>query len=410
MTTRSCTRFGRLALPALGALLAGCAASGPPDQPADEVNTALSRLRQPDAANRAPPLPDPGTSTAEPREDLARLADQTAIDLERLLAGQRGEPDPATPADSPGARPEAVTHAAEPQPESALSAAPTPAEQDRGVNAGLTDVLGSKSPAIDPAPIDADADLRAAAARTLELLEARGEGGDAPVMHAVAAAALRHVAGGSDAAASASHPTDALPPDLAATLRAVNGLFGTLASGNHDPQVLAEALRASADDLAALAGLRISHAELCTSVQGFGRFVPLPSRTLLAGRTHRMIVYTQVENFSIRRGSAPASVPDAPAAGDAPWVVELSQELLLLHAADSTLAWHRPPQKITDASRSRVRDFYLVHEVTLPETLSVGSYVLKVVMRDPVSGSTDEALLDLRVVADPSLAGGARSR
>ena len=117
-----------------------------------------------------------------------------------------------------------------------------------------------------------------------------------------------------------------------------------------------------------------------------------------------MIVYVEVDRFAHR----PAQTVENPAgAADAGawWAVELSQEINLYTETDSVQQLHTAPATVIDASRNKVRDFYLVQRITLPETLSVGAYRLKVRLRDKTSGAEDEVSLPLRIVADPALAG-----
>lgn len=145
---------------------------------------------------------------------------------------------------------------------------------------------------------------------------------------------------------------------------------------------------------------RVETALLCAKVEGFGRYQTLDSSALLAGRGHRAIVYIEVTDFAHR-----AMTNDR---GDAGWNVELTQELSLYHDADQVLAWRRPEQTISDFSRNKRRDFFVVQMVELPSTLSIGAYNLKVTMRDREAGAVAEAIIPIRVVADAALTRGGR--
>ena len=124
------------------------------------------------------------------------------------------------------------------------------------------------------------------------------------------------------------------------------------------------------------------------------RYSELPGK-LLAGRTHPAIVYVELENF--------ASRPTTDARGNTAHSVEIGQEISLYHDADGLLAWKQAEQIVTDTSRSERHDFFLVHRIDLPRTLTVGIYKLKVTVRDKVSGDAAEVILALEVVADASL-------
>lgn len=118
-----------------------------------------------------------------------------------------------------------------------------------------------------------------------------------------------------------------------------------------------------------------------------------------------MIVYTEVEHFDRvaiadtgrRRAGGDLAIEDG-------WEVRLSQELQLYHEADGLLAWRRPEEVTSYRSRSKPRDYFIVDQITLPRTLTVGAYRLKVVLRDLADRSVDERIIPIRVVADPELA------
>ncbi len=151
---------------------------------------------------------------------------------------------------------------------------------------------------------------------------------------------------------------------------------------------------------ASAGGFRVETALLCSKVEGFGRYETLNSSALLAGRSQRAIVYAELSDFAHR-----AVTNDVGTAG---WRVELTQELSLYHDADQVLAWRRPEQTISDFSRNKRRDFFVVQMIELPSTLSIGAYNLKITMRDREAGAVSEAIIPIRVVADPALTRGGR--
>jgi len=173
-----------------------------------------------------------------------------------------------------------------------------------------------------------------------------------------------------------------------------------------DTQALASALRETADEIAGAEHLRITQTALCSRVMGFGRYEELAtSNTFVAGHPHPMIVYVEIEGFAHVAGGNESRALNSE--GDPPgWVVELSQELNLYHGSDTKPVWTRPPQGDLFRSRRRVHDFYLIQEVELPANLSVGGFKLKITVRDKASGDEDEAIIPIRVVADPWSRGG----
>lgn len=142
--------------------------------------------------------------------------------------------------------------------------------------------------------------------------------------------------------------------------------------------------------------LSIPGAALCDRVEGYGIYRELARsggrHKFLAGRVNKAIVYVELDGFAFR----PDSQDGAP--GHA---IELTQDISL-YAKGGVLAWRRPAQDITDFSRNRRRDFYVVQVIELPATLSVGAYELKISVRDRISGSVAERIVGLDVVADAS--------
>lgn len=165
-------------------------------------------------------------------------------------------------------------------------------------------------------------------------------------------------------------------------------------SGAGDISHIPSSINTAAKTLGTGTPLSITHASLCSKVEGFGRYAELP-RKILAGRSHAAIVYIELDNF--------ASRPGTDAKGNAAHIVEISQELSLYHDADGLLAWKQPQQLVTDTSRSERHDFFLVQRIDLPQTLTVGIYRLKITVHDKVSGYSAEVILPLEVVADANL-------
>jgi hypothetical protein len=133
-------------------------------------------------------------------------------------------------------------------------------------------------------------------------------------------------------------------------------------------------------------GIRIDTAALCTRVSGFGKYQAYSSNRFIAGEPIRAIVYVEVSNFQSRQRSAEQ-------------VVDLTQSLSLFSHADDLLVWHNPPRAVSETSKNARRDFYLIQQIELPRTLSVGRYNLKVTVADTHSGTTAQHILPIEVVA-----------
>lgn len=203
---------------------------------------------------------------------------------------------------------------------------------------------------------------------------------------------------------------EVLTPEEIATLKAARALITGFLSGE------AGSAGDAADAIALLdeakrtlrkesGSLRIATAALCRRVAGYGLYEPFETTTFLAGAPRRVIVYTEADRFAHRAASEAerASVGLTRGGEEADfWAVELGVELALYHESDGVLAWRRPRETIVDISRRQRRDFYLVADIELPPTLTVGGYQLKVTLVDETTGAEDAALIPIDIVADRS--------
>lgn len=204
-----------------------------------------------------------------------------------------------------------------------------------------------------------------------------------------------------------------LTPEEASTVAEIRSLLHTLGSRPElaaDPRAMAAELGRRLDALNTHAGshmLSLGTVALCSRVESFGRYTPLSSARLIAGRVNSAILYVEVENFvQVPASEAPAAIGPATRAGDG-YVVQLSQEVDLWYD-DGTRQWTAPASVVRDSSRTRRHDFFLVQRIDLPANLSVGKYTLKVTVRDAgADGSPQvQAMLPIEVIADPRLATG----
>lgn len=272
------------------------------------------------------------------------------------------------------------------------------------------DTVASEAP--DPAE-GTDDEVAAEDADTVETLYARldealGQELDTtsePFRTAVAMIAL--------AAAQGRDPLEAIGPetkagaalspaerDSAAVVAEM--LSSVLSADAADGDSRASALRDLSERLSRTMGLNIPKALLCTEVRGFGRYSEFPKTDFLAGRRVRALLYVEVDRFEHREvdGTGLGGLPI-----EERWAIDVTQTLELWHDGDSKiLAWKRPEEIVVETSRNKQRDFYLLTEIQLPETLTVGSYKLKVIIKDRVANARAEVLVPIGIVADPSLA------
>jgi len=163
-------------------------------------------------------------------------------------------------------------------------------------------------------------------------------------------------------------------------------------STTEDRQHLQIAATELADQLDAKpTSLRIQNAQLCSRVNGFGVYEPFKTSTFLAGVDRPAIIYAEVENFTPRLES------------DGQYNVRLTQQVVLYNATDGLAVWRIRPTEITDTSRNRRNDFFVVQLITLPARLGVGKYNLKITLTDEIGQQVDEAEIPIRFVADEKL-------
>lgn len=378
-------RLGILAGLALALGSCGGKAARPdtsPDAEAD-VNVGLSALLEEDGAE------EPAT------DDLESLINQQAAQLAEAY-GNTWE-DLATPDESPGQPPEGDGSETEDLADASLAQMLAEAESTGAESEAPTEVVEA---AADPEQVD----VETLYARLDEALGRELDQSSEPFRTALAMIAL--------AAAQGRDPMEAIGPQTRAgaalspvereSAAAVAEMLASVFSDGGDQ---AGALRELAERLSTRSGVRIPRAVLCTEVRGFGRYTAFPKTDFLAGRPVRALLYVEVEGFEHRE-------VDTENLGGLPveerWAIEVSQTLELHHGKGEILAWKRPEEVVVETSRNKQRDFYLLTDIQLPPTLTVGSYMLKVIVRDRVSGGVAESLVPIGVVADPSLAWTAR--
>ncbi|MEM1186619.1 MAG: hypothetical protein AAGI53_16640 [Planctomycetota bacterium] len=339
------------------------------------------------------PTPEDEQTTQPATDELDELAAASAAALDQLFSEGVLE--------TPAPQPEAMQVAIDSADDKIESQTPTESTSTLEAEA---DSDAEQPP---PPPPSLDERITTTAAKLAVLLRERGEAQADHASELALLAALDTL--DADGLGPWLDPDLALlPPHEQAVAQHLRSLLREL---TNNPDTTPDAIAKASDALANTRPIRITRTELCTRVEGFGRFNPLQAKAFLAGRPHRFIVYTESDGFRVTpldADGAPMTEPKPGSAGLEPaeYRVEISQELLLYHDADGLLAWRRPAEVSTYTARSRVRDFFMVDTVTLPSTLTVGSYHLKVVIRDEVSGSVDEVILPIRVVADPNLTNG----
>jgi hypothetical protein len=137
--------------------------------------------------------------------------------------------------------------------------------------------------------------------------------------------------------------------------------------------------------LRAQSELTIPALALCTKVKTFGVYDPMEPE-FAAGRAQPAIVYCEVENFASQLNEQQM------------WETRLSQDVVL-YTETGLPVWHAKPHAVTDLSRNRRHDFFVVEKIELPANLTIGRYLLKVSVVDQNASRIAESTLPLKVVA-----------
>ena len=373
----------------LVAALAGCASTRP------QFSTGLAGAGAGRTASSVPPPPKPA-APLDRGSDLEALLQQSALDTQRALEELKaGTVAQGVAAGSPGAASSTPPPGAPPAPvEVPLRAVPANTRDNPPPRPLLASPEPVASPAIPPAASLPSPTTETREALTQRLAAALGEhAGTAtdPWPDLLALAAL-------DPAALADHA--AANKDLTEgqrrALLALPALLAAIPPDADPARVLAERAAALADQLADQRPLAV-RAELCRRVVGLGSYTAFGVNRFPAGIEQRAIVYVEVADLPQRElGPMDSSLARQP--GDR-YLVDLTQETNLYNESGSLLALHVPEQRLTETSRNRRRDFFLVSRVTLPPSLSIGLYNLKVTVRDRATGAQAEASIPIEIVA-----------
>ncbi|HYO08120.1 MAG TPA: hypothetical protein VER17_04045 [Tepidisphaeraceae bacterium] len=182
----------------------------------------------------------------------------------------------------------------------------------------------------------------------------------------------------------------ALPQDERQVLTFVtDALAAFRRSAGDDKSRLATKIEPLADlssRLKATYPMSIPTLALCRSVTQFGVYDPFDPPRFTAGKETPVIIYCELDNFLSR----PAS--------DGRWETRLSYEAVLYTDGDAGVSViSKKPTRIVDRCRNRRRDFFLADRMTLPGTLPVGRYLLKVTVIDQTANHVAERTLPILV-------------
>lgn len=356
------------------AFLAGCATQ---TQPRDDApSAALEDLGD----TQAKPADGPASS----RQDLAEAARRAADDM-AVLMNRTAEPRLTPGAEPTGEqRPWQNRDAGQAETETTQA---NPAQPEERTEPPPTEAVAEASPPLDPIAL------------LLERLETEMQDPERALAATFLAQAIRDYAEAGDG----SRPSQNLSPPERELAELLGPVLDALTTGDRGdaPSRIGMAIDEAARGLASVLPVRINDAALATDIYGFAAYRPFESYTFLAGRSNRMLVYTEPANFESRLTTEPASRGGASNPGA--YEVALGLEFQLYNERGSMLAWRRPEERVNIRSDRPRSEVYLGTMIDLPDSLSVGRYQLKVVLRDHADGSEDERVIPIEIVADPRL-------
>jgi len=174
----------------------------------------------------------------------------------------------------------------------------------------------------------------------------------------------------------------AKPANRALFQRAVNTIADAIKNSAKDDSTHSADIRSAVLALEDRVPLGVSVLRLCRKVSGFGSFEPLPSSALVAGQP--VLIYCELTGLRYQ-------------ARDTSYVSRLSSRVELISARDGTKFWEQSLGEAEDQCRSRRRDNYVNHRITLPQTLPAGDYRLRVTQTDLVANHSASSELAVTV-------------
>jgi hypothetical protein len=134
--------------------------------------------------------------------------------------------------------------------------------------------------------------------------------------------------------------------------------------------------------------LTIPAIALCTSVTTFGVYEPMEPAEFKSGPNNAAVLYCEVANFSSQLNEKKQ------------WETRLKHEAVI-YSETGLDVWQDKADTVTDFSRNRRHDFYVVKKLRLPN-LPVGRYLLKITVTDLQMNRVAEATVPIQMVAPQS--------
>lgn len=157
--------------------------------------------------------------------------------------------------------------------------------------------------------------------------------------------------------------------------------------------------------VAALTGdtaLTIPKVDLCSKISGYGDYSPIGGRNFRVGANNRVIVYSELDGFKSRFENGK-------------WTTRLATRVSIMpvnggddttNTVPASLAWCRTPEwtEVTDTSDNPRSEFFLGEIIPIGSSLIVGSYAVKVEVKDLSTGAVTSSIVPFQILDERTYA------
>lgn len=186
-------------------------------------------------------------------------------------------------------------------------------------------------------------------------------------------------------------PTDGVNEDIQEIMRGqIQAMMSARSTSERDPATWANRQLDAIETLRSLvrqkADLRVPKVELCSAIDGFGRYEPISPPDFRVGARNLVLLYIEVDNFQCEKT----------ASGMYRTLLSVRQSLLSKTGEE---LWTQRDENIEDLARQRRSDFYLtIGPLAIPKTLTAGEYVMKVEVEDVIAGKMNSNVAKFKMV------------
>lgn len=186
-------------------------------------------------------------------------------------------------------------------------------------------------------------------------------------------------------------PTDGVNEDIQEIMRGqIQAMMSARSTSERDPATWANRQLDAIETLRQLvrqkADLRVPKVELCSAIDGFGRYEPISPPDFRVSARNLVLLYIEVDNFQSEK--TPSGM----------YRTLLSVRQSLLSTTGEEL-WTQRDENIEDLARQQRSDFYLtIGPLAIPKTLGAGEYVMKVEVEDVIAGKMNSNVARFKMV------------